>query len=176
MADLDTYKDKVIVFEAVRASDTSRLVTRQPLQPTNTQLLSSPRVSPHKSAGFKPSFDGTLDENHRGMHGQTQHTGTQLNINSVPDRISQAPRSLSQNSSSAFSSSMTPHMSVRSLSTPQSGATVPLSPSYHAGGDVETAGFARYCANWRDRIQASHPDYDESTYILVSLVLSTTNP
>lgn len=34
MGDLDTYKDKVIVFEAVRVSDTSRLVTRQPLQPT----------------------------------------------------------------------------------------------------------------------------------------------
>ena len=68
MADLDTYNDMVIVFEAVRASDTSRLVTRQPLQPTNTQLLASPRLSPHKSAGFKPSFDSTLDENHRGMY------------------------------------------------------------------------------------------------------------
>ena len=173
MADLDTYNDKVIVFEAVRASDTSRLVTRQPLQPTNTQLLSSPRLSPHKAAGFKPSFDSTSDENQRGMH--TQHTGTQINIKSVPDRMSQAPPSLSQNASSAFSSSMNSHMSVRSLSTPQSGATVPLSPSNHAGGDADTAGFASYCANWRDRIQASHPNYDDSTYILVSLVLFLIN-
>ena len=162
MADLDIFKDKVIVFEAVRASDTSRPVTRQPLQPTNTQLLSSPRLSPHKAAGFKPSFDSTLDENQRGMHGQTQHPGTQIIVNSIPDRISQAPPSLSQKSSSAFSSSMTPHMSLRSLSTPQSGATVPLSPSNYAGGDADTGGFAQYCANF-DRIRASHPDYDDST-------------
>lgn len=36
MADLDTYKDKVIVFEAIKASDSSRVLTRQPLQPSNT--------------------------------------------------------------------------------------------------------------------------------------------
>ena len=173
MADLDIYKDKVIVFEAVRASDTSRLATRQPLQPTNTQLLYSPTLSPHKSAGFKAGFDSTLDENHRAMHGQNPHMGTQSNIHSVPDRTSQASHSLSQNPSSAISSSMTPHMSARGLST---GATVPLPPSNHAGGNVDTAGFARYCANWRDRIQASHPDYDDSTYVLVSLVLATVNP
>ena len=175
MADLDIYKDKVIVFEAVRASDTGRLITRQPLQPTNTQLLYSPRLSPYKPAGFKPSFDSTLDENHRAMHGQTPHTGTQSNIHSVPDRTSQVSRSPSQNSSSAISSSITPQMSVRGLSTPQSGATVSLSPSNYAGGSVDTAGFARYCADWRDRIQASHPNYDDSTYILVSLVLSKFN-
>ena len=176
MADLDIYKDKVIVFEAVRVSDTSRLLTRQPLQPTNTQLLSSPRLSPHKSAGFKPSSDSTLDENHRAMHGQTLHTDAQSNVHSVPDRTSQASRSLSQNSSSAFSSSITPHFSVRSLSTPQSGATTPLSPSNHTDKDVDTAGFARYYALWRDRFQVSHPDYDDSTCILVSLVLSMINP
>lgn len=176
MADLDTYKDKVIVFEAVKTSDTSRLATRQPLQPTNTQLPSSPKLSPHKSANFKPSFNSTLDENHRAIHGQNLHLGPQSNHHSVPDRTSQAPPSLSPHSSSAFPSSMTPHSSARSISTSQSGATTPLSPSNHASGDVDMAGFARYHANWRNKIQMSHPDFDDSMYILVSLVLSIIDP
>ena len=176
MADLDTYNDKVIVFEAVSASDTSRLVTRQPLQPTNTQLLASPRLPLHKSPSSKSSFDPTLDENRRGMHRQTQHTGTQSNIKPVPEPMTQAPHSLSQNSSSVVSSSITPHMTVRSLSTPQSGVTVSLSPSDYAGRDVDAAGFTRYCAKWRERIQGSHPEYNDSTYILASLMLSTIDP
>lgn len=59
MGDLDTYRDKIIVFEAVKASDTSRLVTRQPLQPTTAQIFSPPGGSSRKFA----SFDGASDEN-----------------------------------------------------------------------------------------------------------------
>ena len=162
MADLDTYHDKVIVFEAVRASDTSRLFTRQPLQPTNTQMPSSPRVSSPKPDGVKPSFHGTLDENFRAMHGQTLHTGTHANVHSIPQSpgpISQIPRSRSQTSSSAFQPSILSHSSIKSRSTPHSGATTPLSTSDHASGDVHMAGSARYDPNGRDRVQASYPDY-----------------
>ena len=145
MADLDTYNDKVIAFEAVRASDTSRLGTRQPLQPTNTQIPSSPRKFPHKPASIKPSFDSASDEN-----------GTRSNTHSLPrspDRISLASRSHSQTSI-----------------LPQS------STSDRAGGDIDMAGFARYCANYRDRVQASHPKYNEGTYIPESRMLLMFNP
>lgn len=64
MADLDTYMDKVIVFEAIKASDASHQVTRQPLQPTNAQIPSPTRRSSHKAADIKPSLDGASDENH----------------------------------------------------------------------------------------------------------------
>ena len=41
MSELDTYRDRVIAFEAVKATDASRLVsTRQPLQPKSPQALS----------------------------------------------------------------------------------------------------------------------------------------
>lgn len=137
MADLDTYKDKVIVFEAVRASDTTRLVTRQPLQPTNTQLLSPRKAVSDKSAGIKPSFDGAVDEN-----------GT-FSPKWLPDRISQAPRSHSQTSAST----------VQPLTLPQ------FSTSNRAGGNVDMDGFAWYCANYYDRVQASYPKYNAGTYI-----------
>ena len=40
MTDLDTFNDYVIIFEAVRFSDNQRLPIREPLRPTNTQVLS----------------------------------------------------------------------------------------------------------------------------------------
>lgn len=41
MSELDTYNDKVIVFEAVNVSESDRLVsTRQPLQPKSVQVFS----------------------------------------------------------------------------------------------------------------------------------------
>lgn len=43
MADLNTDDDQIIIFEAVKVSDTSRLPIRQPLQATNSQILSPPR-------------------------------------------------------------------------------------------------------------------------------------
>jgi len=63
MAELDSYDDKIITFEAVKASDSGRLVTtRQPLQPKNTQTFSPP---PQKLAygmdgpqDIKPSMYG----------------------------------------------------------------------------------------------------------------------
>jgi len=56
MSELDTYNDKVIVFEAVRASDSHRLSsTRQPLQPKTKQTFSP---TPQKLAC---GTDGTQD-------------------------------------------------------------------------------------------------------------------
>ncbi len=43
MADLNTFDDQVVVFEAVKTSDTGRLPAREPLRPTNMQILSPPR-------------------------------------------------------------------------------------------------------------------------------------
>lgn len=191
MADLDTYEDKVIVFEAVKASDASRVVTRQPLQPTNTQLL-SPKGSLHKSTRIKPSFDSASDENHipppstsygslhssRGMHGQALHPGTRSNIHSPPPssgRMSQASRSNSHTPGSTFRSSTLSHSSVGSRINPHIGATTPASTSDRAVGSVDMAGFDRYYASWRDRIQVSYPDYDDGTHALVSSTLSTIN-
>lgn len=173
MADLDTYKDKVIVFEAVKASGTSRLVTRQPLQSTNTQILSSPRGSSRKPTGVKPSFDGPADENHippsamsyssllpsKDMYTQASHPGTQSNIHAL---------SLSSHTSgSKFRSSTLPQSSVRSRLTPHSGATTPSSTSDHAIGSVDLAGFDRYYASWHDRIQVSYPDYNDGMHVLI---------
>ncbi len=39
------YRDRVVVFEAIKTSNASRLPSRQPLQPTNTQVLSPPDKS-----------------------------------------------------------------------------------------------------------------------------------
>lgn len=182
MADLDTYKDKIIVFEAVKASDTSRVFTRQrqPLQPTNAQLLSLPKGSSHEPVDIKQSFDGASDENHtptsampcgslhpsRAMHGQALHSsGAQSNsypLSPLSDRMSQAPTPHSHASGSTFQPSKRPHSSVRSHLTSHSGAT-----SDHADGSVNMAGFDRYYAIWHDRVQVSYPDYDESTHIRV---------
>ena len=159
MADLDIYKDKIIVFEAVKASDTSRLATRQPLQPTNAQI-SSPGLSPHKPVGMKSSydqsFDGATGENHTypsatpydsllstgAVHGQASHAGTQSNI-----RCSSPPSS---------TSSLTP-LSETSLSS---------SASDQAKPSVNVAGFDQYYASLHDRVQASNPDYNDGTRVL----------
>ena len=45
VAELDVYNDRVVVFEAVNISNVSRLPSRRPLQPTNTQVLSPPDKS-----------------------------------------------------------------------------------------------------------------------------------
>lgn len=39
MSEFDTYHDHLIVFEAIKASDTSRLVTRQPCKPLLPNVL-----------------------------------------------------------------------------------------------------------------------------------------
>ena len=159
MADLDTYKDKIIVFEAIKASDTARLATRQPLQPTNTQI-SSPRLSSHKNIDMKPSYDpsydGTLSENpthppatsHDSLHstgtirGQASHADTQSKVRCSPP-------------SSASS---------RSIS--HSEAPIPSSAADQAKPCVNIAGFDQYYASLHDRVQASNPEYNEGTRIL----------
>ena len=45
VAELDMYRDGVVVFEAIKTSNASRLPSRQPLQPTNNQVLSPPDKS-----------------------------------------------------------------------------------------------------------------------------------
>ena len=75
IADLNTYRDQVIVFEAVKASDDSGLNNRQPLQPTNNQVLSPSQKKQESSRSMenvKPSLLGlytqasnSRDENHR---------------------------------------------------------------------------------------------------------------
>lgn len=144
MGDLDIYQDKVIVFEAIRASDTSRLVTRQPLQPKSTQLR-----SPHVPADTKQSFDGVSDENripspampyhslYQSRTMQTLHPSTQSNIHSLSSslgRTSEAPYSNSHTLGSASRSAILPHSPVGSRMTPYSGATTPLSTSDRAEG------------------------------------------
>ena len=184
MGDLDSYKDKVIVFEAVKTSDSSRLITRQPLRPSNTQLPSSPRSSSQKPAGVKASLDGPADENHnpssampysslppsRAISGQALHPGTQSNGHKLPpssDRRSQTPRSPSHSSSSGFRSSTLPHSSVRSRLTPHSGATTPSLTYDHAVGSVNMTDFERYCATWRDRTRVSYPGYNDGMYVII---------
>lgn len=184
MADLDTYMDKVIVFEAIKASDASHQVTRQPLQPSNAQILSPTRRSSHKAADIKSSLDGASDENHtppsamsygslhstRSLHGQALHPGTESNthpVSPLPDRMSPASRSHSHAAGSTFRPSTLSHSAVRNRLTPHSGATSPLSTSDHAGGIVDMAGFDRYYADLHDRIQVSYPDYSDGTHILV---------
>lgn len=57
MANLNTYNDNVIAFEAVRASDTSRLAARQPLQPTERReqhKLAALHSEPQIPKGLKP--------------------------------------------------------------------------------------------------------------------------
>lgn len=175
MGDLDTYKDKVIVFEAVKASDTSRLVTRQPLQPTNTQLPASPKVPLTKPASIKPSFDGALDENDTqqstmphgslppnvAVHGHRPYAGTQSSNNVLPQwpgPISQAPRPYSHTPGLTY---QPPYSAVDTGFTPHSGATIPVSTSNHAGGSVNMADFDRYCNSWRRSVQACHPSYTD---------------
>ena len=159
MADLDTYKDKIIVFEAIKASDTNRLITRQPLRPTNTQI-SSPGLSSHKAVSMKPSydpsFDGALGENDTqpsatpsnslhstgAVHGQALHIGTQPSMRSS---------SLS---------------SVSSRSTHHSEFPIPSSASDQVKPSVNIAGFDQYYASLHERVQASNPDYNDGTGIL----------
>ena len=185
MADLDTYKDKIIVFEAVKASESSRLATRQPLQPTNTQI-SSPTQKP---AVIKPSFDGTSDgasdENYtppsamsypsfqpsRVMHAQVLHPGIQSSNHSLPpasDDLSQPSPSHSHTPGDTFRHSTTlPHSSVGSRLTPHSEATTPLSASDHAVGSVSMADFDRYYNSWHDRFQVSYPDYNDGMHVFI---------
>ena len=111
MAELDTYKDKVIVFEAIKTSDTSRLVTRQPLQPTNTQIPSSPRPSSNKSTSIKAGLEG--DRNENGTRPVAMPSAPWS-----PDRISKSPRSLSQTSGVTSQASALPHSSVSNRFTP----------------------------------------------------------
>ena len=177
MGDLDGYKDKVIVFEAVKTSDSSRLIARQPLRPSNTQLPSSPKSSTQKSTAVKASLDGPADENHnplsalpydslppsRAIYGQASRPGTQSNGPKIPplsDRASQTPRSPSHSSSSGFRPSTLPHSSARSRLTPHLRATTPPSTYDQAAGSVNVANFERYCATWRDRVQVSNPRYN----------------
>lgn len=176
MADFDTYKDKIIVFEAVKASDTSRLVTRQPLRPTNNQLPSSPRASSHKSVDIKPSTDGASDENHnpplatpydsllssRAMYGQALSAVTQPNGHSLP----YSPGRNSHNSASTPPPSAARPPSTKSHLTPYSSATNPLSTSNSPSRSVDMAGFDRYYANLHDKIQAKLPGFNDSAYIL----------
>ena len=189
MGDLDSYKDKVIVFEAVKTSDSNRLITRQPLRPSNTQLPSSARSSSPKSAAVKASLDGPADENHnpssamphnslspsKAIHGQALRPGTQSNghkLSPLSVRRSQTPRSPSHSSSSGYRSSTLPHSSVRSRLTPHSGATTPSLTHDHAVGSVNTIGFERYCATWRDRIRVSHPGYDNGMNVIIFRIVS----
>ena len=154
MADLDAYKDKVIVFEAVKTSETNRLATRQPLQPTNTQMPSSPRLFSHKPASIKTSIDGVVDENNtqisgRAVHGQSPHAAARSNFLSSPrspDHVRQAPGPPSHASGSTFQSSTLPHSSVKINSSPHSDATASSSTSENASGSVSMTGFDRYHA------------------------------
>ena len=181
MADLDTYKDKVIVFEAVKASDTSRLATRQPLKTTtNTHVLSPPKENSYKPVDIKASLESASDENHdppsamsRGSLHPSKvmpgYSGSQSNIHSpspLSDRMPQSPLFHPHTSGSTFRSSNVPHASVRSRLTPHSRDTTPLSTSDHASGSVDMAGFDRYCASWHDRLQVSYLDYDDGTHAL----------
>ena len=184
MGDLDSYKDKVIVFEAVKTSDSSRLITRQPLRPSNTQLPASPHSSSQKSTAVKASLDGPADENHdpssampynsltpgTAIHGQALRPGTQSNGHRIPpssDRRSQTPRSPSYSSSSGFRPSTLPHSSVTSRLTPHSRATTPSLTHDQAVGSVNMTDFERYCATWRDRIRVSNPGYNSSMYVII---------
>ena len=184
MGDLDSYKDKVIVFEAVKTSDSSRLITRQPLRPSNTQLPSSPHNSSQKSTAVKASLDGPADENHnplsampnnslpptRDIHGQALRPGTQHNGHRIPpssDRRSQTPRSPSHSSSSGFRSSTLPHSSVKSRLTPYLRATTPSMTYDQAVGKVDKADFERYCASWGDRVRVSNPGYNDGTQVII---------
>ena len=153
MNDLDTYKDKFIVFEAVKASDTTRLTNRQPLQPINTQII-SPRHSPRKSAGTNPSYDGVSDENHKApsaisfssLHsGKSIQPGTQSNTHT---------------SDPPFRSSTLSHSSVKGKKIFPWDETA-LSTSNDAGGGIDMTGFDRYYSNWHDRIKVSFPDYND---------------
>lgn len=182
MADLDTYEDQVIVFEAVKTSDSSRLVSRLPLQPSNTQLLSPPGGSSRKPVSLKPNFDGASDENHisamshgslppsRAMHGQTLFSGAQSKTQPLSpslDRMSQAPLSQSHPSGLSFRSTTLPHSSVGGPLIPHSGTTTPSSKSAHADGSVDMAGFDWWIANVHDRVKVLEPDLDDSTHVLV---------
>ena len=137
------------MFEAVGASDTNRLVTRQPLQPKNSQL----RTSSHEPVDTKQSFDGAADENRapspnmlyhpihqsRAMHGQALHPDTPSNIHPLSPslgRASEASHSKSNTSGSTFRSSTLPHSPVKSRMTPYSGAPTPLSTSDRTEGTV----------------------------------------
>ena len=164
MADLDAYKDKIIVFEAIRVSDTTRLASRQPLQPTNTQI-SSPRLSSHKTIDMKPSYDGALSENATHppatprhslystgtIHGQASHANT-------PSKVRCSPPS-----------------SASSRSTSHSEAPIPSSAADQARPCVNIAGFDQYYASLHDRVQASNPDYNDGTRILAFWMLSVFN-
>ena len=183
MADLDTYKDKVIVFEAVKASDSSRVLTRQPLQPSNTQLHSH-ATGPSHAADIKQSLDGASDENDvpksamsygplhpsRAMHGQAPHAGAQSNshpLSPSSDRMSQASPSHSHASGSMFASPIISHSSVKSPLISHSGGATSNPTSDHADGSVNMTGFNRYHEAWHDRVRVSYPDYNESMHILV---------
>lgn len=180
MGDLDVYKDKVIVFEAVKTSDTGRLITRQPLQPTNTQLL-SPNGSSPELTSIKGSIDRAADENvtpsdmshgsfppSKAVHGQALHPGTQSNAQPLSPslgRVSDAPSSNPHTSGSTFRPSTLQHSSARSSTTPHPGAATPLSTSDDAGGSVNMAGFDRFYDNWYDRTLVSYPDYNYGTHV-----------
>ncbi len=183
MADLDTYKDKVIVFEAIKASDSSRVLTRQPLQPSNTQLHSH-ATEPSHAADIKQGLDGASDENNipksamlygslhpsRAMHGPAPHPGAQSNshpLSPSSDRMFQAPPSHSHASGSIFASSKLPRSSVESHLISHSGGATPNPTSDHADGSVNMTGFDGYHDAWHDRIRVSYPDYNESVHTLV---------
>ena len=189
MGDLDSYKDKVIVFEAVKTSDSSRLTTRQPLRPSNTQLPSSPHNSSQKSTAVKASLDGPADENHdplsampknsqppsRGIHGQALRPGTQSNGHRIPpslDRRSQTPRSPSHSSSSGFRPSTLPHSSARSRLTPHLRATAPSMTYDQSVGKFDKTDFERYCASWGDRVRVSNPGYNDGIYVINFSIVS----
>lgn len=79
LGELDSYNDKVVAFEAVKASDSGRMVSsRQPLQPKNSQPLSPPVEQPrHGLNGIQnikpPPFEAPASRGPEDAHHPTAH-------------------------------------------------------------------------------------------------------
>ena len=195
MADLDTHNDHLVVFEAIRVSDTSRLNVRQPLQPKNNQVLTpTPKQKHFQETGnikdIVPNHQAQMlnsqDEN-RGVapgpnprvHMQSHQAASPKSLYNISspaqpsDALSPAARSSPKSMGSRFQSPVPSHMSTSSRHAAHLGNMTPSS-TFNQGSESTdpTASFVRYLEAWRDRIRVSFPRYTEGKWtFLCSLAL-----
>ena len=192
MADLNVYSDQVIVFEAINALDSSRLHNRQPLRPTNNQLLSPSRKAQERLQGMqdvKPDIPKSReqapsrDENRGVQHGSRPSQAclpVDARINhttNLPNTSSPTPSYHSPPASHwgtiapaiyrppAYTPASLPPQS-QNTSNHDTHRNSKMSLSSTVPPDVD--GFHLFCHRWHERFRISYPGNTAGMYLIVS--------
>lgn len=183
MSELDTYRDRIVAFEAVKAMDTGRLVTtRQPLQPKSPRTLSGSSEK-HRTQSLnammdaKPPLSGGIQTANQDMaHDENQTHPPSAHMQTPGDHASYAA-SLRPQSHPLSPSARKPKSEARDIkcaspgirNRPPAGRN-PMSPVQtspipavlgQSVQDVGTAGFDRFYDARNNLIRRSWPNLTE---------------